>query len=147
MITNIFSDISMHFYLDIVSVEKRIFSGLVNKIQVSGSEGEMGIYPGHTQLLSIIKPGRIYISHKNTTEEFLYISGGILEIQPSVVSILADIAIRGVDLDRARILEAKKQAEERFKNQDKKIKKNDLLRQISQEIAKLRVLEIMNKLK
>ncbi|ALD14981.1 ATP synthase F0F1 subunit epsilon [Buchnera aphidicola (Aphis glycines)] len=138
---------SMHFYLDIVSVEKRIFSGLVNKIQVSGSEGEMGIYPGHTQLLSIIKPGRIYISHKNTTEEFLYISGGILEIQPSVVSILADIAIRGVDLDRARILEAKKQAEERFKNQDKKIKKNDLLRQISQEIAKLRVLEIMNKLK
>ncbi|WP_261979559.1 F0F1 ATP synthase subunit epsilon [Buchnera aphidicola] len=138
---------SMHFYLDIVSFEKRIFSGLVEKIQVSGSEGDMGIYPGHTQLLSIIKPGIIHISHKNQTEECLYISGGILEIQPSIVSILADIAIRGADLDQERILKAKKQAEECFKNQDKNIKKDDLLIQISQEIAKLRVLEIMNKYK
>ncbi|WP_226856640.1 F0F1 ATP synthase subunit epsilon [Buchnera aphidicola] len=138
---------SMDFYLDIVSVEKRIFSGLVNKIQVSGSEGDMGIYPGHTQLLSIIKPGIVYIFHKNNTEECIYISGGILEIQPSIISILADIAIRGVDLDRARILETKKQAEEYFKNQDKKIKKDDLLLQISKEIAKLRVLEIMDKFK
>ncbi|QIQ41075.1 MAG: F0F1 ATP synthase subunit epsilon [Buchnera aphidicola (Aphis urticata)] len=137
----------MHFYLDIVSFEKRIFSGLVEKIQVSGSEGDMGIYPGHTQLLSIIKPGIIYISHKNQTKECLYISGGILEIQPSIVSILADIAIRGADLDRERILKAKKQAEECFQNQDKNIKKDDLLIQISQEIAKLRVLEIMNKYK
>ncbi|QCI18009.1 F0F1 ATP synthase subunit epsilon [Buchnera aphidicola (Aphis nasturtii)] len=137
----------MHFYLDIVSFEKRIFSGLVEKIQVSGSEGDMGIYPGHTQLLSIIKPGIIHISHKNQTEECLYISGGILEIQPSIVSILADIAIRGADLDQERILKAKKQAEECFKNQDKNIKKDDLLIQISQEIAKLRVLEIMNKYK
>ncbi|WP_178918886.1 F0F1 ATP synthase subunit epsilon [Buchnera aphidicola] len=137
----------MHFYLDIVSVEKRIFSGLVKKIQISGSEGEMGIYPGHTQLLSIIKPGIIYISHKNKTEECLYISGGILEVQPSIVSILADIAIRGADLDRERILKAKKQAEECFKSQDKTIKKDDLLIQISQEIAKLRVLEIISKLK
>lgn len=137
----------MNFYLDIVSVEKRIFSGLVEKIRVSGSEGEMGIYPGHAQLLSIIKPGIIYIFHKNKTEECLYISGGILEIQPSIISILADIVIRGIDLDRSRILEAKKQAEEYFNNQDKNIKKDDLIVQISKEIAKLRVLEIMDKFK
>lgn len=137
----------MNFYLDIVSVEKRIFSGLVEKIRVSGSEGEMGIYPGHAQLLSIIKPGIIYIFHKNKTEECLYISGGILEIQPSIISILADIVIRGIDLDRSRILAAKKQAEEYFNNQDKNIKKDDLIVQISKEIAKLRVLEIMDKFK
>ncbi|QCI18582.1 F0F1 ATP synthase subunit epsilon [Buchnera aphidicola (Aphis nerii)] len=137
----------MDFYLDIVSFEKRIFSGLVEKIRVSGSEGEMGIYPGHTQLLSIIKPGIVYIFHQNKTEECLYISGGILEVQPSIISILADIAIRGVDLDRKRILEAKKQAEEFFKYKDKKIKQDDVLLKISKEIAKLRVLEIMDKFK
>ncbi|WP_343154263.1 F0F1 ATP synthase subunit epsilon [Buchnera aphidicola] len=137
----------MDFYLDIVSVEKRIFSGLVKKIRVSGSEGEMGVYPGHSQLLSIIKPGIIYIFHQDQTEEYLYISGGILEIQPSIISILADIAIRGSDLDRKRILEAKKQAEEYFKNQDNTMKKDDLLIQISKEIAKLRVLEMMDKFK
>ncbi len=137
----------MDFYLDIVSVEKRIFSGLVKKIRVSGSEGEMGVYPGHSQLLSIIKPGIIYIFHQDQTEECLYISGGILEIQPSIISILADIAIRGSDLDRKRILEAKKQAEEYFKNQDNTMKKDDLLIQISKEIAKLRVLEMMDKFK
>ncbi|QCI16856.1 F0F1 ATP synthase subunit epsilon [Buchnera aphidicola (Aphis helianthi)] len=138
----------MDFYLDIVSVEKRIFSGLVKKIRVSGSEGEMGIYPGHAQLLSIIKPGIVYIFHKNKAEECLYISGGILEIQPSIISILADIVIRGVDLDRKRILQAKKQAEEYyFKHQNKNINTDDLLLKISKEIAKLRVLEIMDKFK
>ncbi|AAM67581.1 F0F1 ATP synthase subunit epsilon [Buchnera aphidicola (Schizaphis graminum)] len=137
----------MDFYLDIVSVEKRIFSGLVDRIQVSGSEGEMGIYPGHTQLLSIIKPGVIYIFHKNKTEECLYISGGILEVQPSVVSILADVAIRGIDLDRKRVVKAKKQAEEYFKKETTNVKKDDVLLEISKAIAKLRVLEIMDKFK
>ncbi|AYN24915.1 F0F1 ATP synthase subunit epsilon [Buchnera aphidicola] len=138
---------SMNFYLDIVSVKKRIFSGSVNKIQVSGSEGEMGIYPGHTQLLSIIKPGIVYIFHTNKKEECLYISGGILEVQPSVVSILADIAIRGIDLDRKRVLQAKKEAEENFAKKTITVKKDDVLLEISKAIAKLRVLEIMDKFK
>lgn len=137
----------MNFYLDIVSVKKRIFSGSVNKIQVSGSEGEMGIYPGHTQLLSIIKPGIVYIFHTNKKEECLYISGGILEVQPSVVSILADIAIRGIDLDRKRVLQAKKEAEENFAKKTITVKKDDVLLEISKAIAKLRVLEIMDKFK
>ncbi|CAL4317630.1 ATP synthase epsilon chain [Buchnera aphidicola (Protaphis terricola)] len=137
----------MDFHLDIVSVKESIFSGLVKKIRISGSEGEMGIYPGHSQLLSIIKPGIVYIFHKNKTEECLYISGGILEIQPFVVSILADVAIRGADLDRKRILKTKQQAEEYCKNIDKNINKKDILLKISHEIAKLRVLEIMDKFK
>ncbi|QCI25251.1 F0F1 ATP synthase subunit epsilon [Buchnera aphidicola (Sitobion avenae)] len=141
----------MNFYLDVVSVKKRIFSGFVKKIRVTGSEGELGIYPGHTQLLSIIKPGIVYISHKidkiDKKEECIYISGGILEVQPSIVSILADVAIRAVDLDRKRILKTKKNAEEYMKNVDLKIKKDDILLKISKEIAKLRVLEMMDKFK
>ncbi|ADP66417.1 F0F1 ATP synthase subunit epsilon [Buchnera aphidicola str. TLW03 (Acyrthosiphon pisum)] len=99
----------MNFYLDVVSLTKTIFSGFVEKIRVSGSEGELGIYPGHAQLLSILKPGMVYIFHKkDKKEECIYISGGILEVQPSVVSILADVAIHAIDLDRSRILKTKK---------------------------------------
>lgn len=137
----------MDFYLDVVSVEKRIFSGLIDKIQVSGSEGEMGIYPGHTQLLSIIKPGVIHIFHKNKNEECLYISGGILEIQPFSVSILADVVIRAFDLDRERVLQAKKKAEENFQKENIGLKRDDILLEISKAIAKLRVLEIIDKFK
>ncbi|WP_172599344.1 F0F1 ATP synthase subunit epsilon [Buchnera aphidicola] len=136
----------MNFYLDIVSLEKRIFSGEVKKIRVSGSEGELGIYPGHVQLLSIIKPGMIYIFHKDKKEECIYISGGILEVQPNTVSVLADTAIRAIHLNRENILKAKKEAEENIDN-NIKMKKNDILLKISKEIAKLRVLEMMDKFK
>ncbi|QCI19598.1 MAG: F0F1 ATP synthase subunit epsilon [Buchnera aphidicola (Brevicoryne brassicae)] len=137
----------MSFYLDVVSVKKRIFSGEVKKIRVSGSEGELGIYPGHVQLLSIIKPGMIYIFHKDKQEECIYISGGILEVQPHTVSVLADIAIRAIDLNRKNILKAKRKAQEDIKNENIKTKKNDILLEISKEIAKLRVLEMMDKFK
>lgn len=137
----------MNFYLDIVSLEKRIFSGEVKKIRVSGSEGELGIYPGHVQLLSIIKPGMIYIFHKDKKEECIYISGGILEVQPNTVSVLADTAIRAIHLNRENILKAKKEAEENIDNNNIKMKKNDILLKISKEIAKLRVLEMMDKFK
>nr|WP_254056375.1 F0F1 ATP synthase subunit epsilon [Buchnera aphidicola] len=138
----------MSLYLNIVSLKERIFSGLVKKIRVTGSEGELGIYPGHTQLLSIIKPGMVYIFHKeNETQECIYISGGILEVQPSVVSILADIAIRAIDLDRDHILQTKHHVEENIKNQNTKIIKDEMLLKIAQEIAKLRVLEMMDKYK
>nr|WP_029585514.1 ATP synthase F1 subunit epsilon [Buchnera aphidicola] len=138
----------MNFYLDVVSLTKTIFSGFVEKIRVSGSEGELGIYPGHAQLLSILKPGMVYIFHKkDKKEECIYISGGILEVQPSVVSILADVAIHAIDLDRSRILKTKKNAEESIKSNNTKINKDAILLQISKEIAKLRVLEVMDKFK
>ncbi|CAL4326079.1 F0F1 ATP synthase subunit epsilon [Buchnera aphidicola] len=137
----------MHFYLDVVSVEKRIFSGLVKKIRVSGSEGELGIYPGHVQLLSIIKPGIIHIFHDDGREECIYISGGILEVQPSIVSILSDVAIRAIDLDKESVLQAKKNAEKNIQNKNVQINKNEMLLEISKQIAKLRVLEMMDKFK
>ncbi|CAL4317620.1 ATP synthase epsilon chain [Buchnera aphidicola (Cavariella theobaldi)] len=136
----------MAFYLDVVSIEKRIFSGLVKTIRVSGIEGELGIYSGHTQLLSIIKPGMIYIKHLDHKKEYIYISGGILEVQPSVVSILADLAIHAIDLDRASILKEKTQAEEYIKSALIKAQRDNMSIQLSKAIAKLRVLEMAEKL-
>ncbi|WP_422667484.1 ATP synthase F1 subunit epsilon [Buchnera aphidicola] len=135
----------MDFYLDIVSIEKRIFSGLVTKIRVSGSEGELGIHAGHVQLLSIIKPGLIYIFHTNNQEEYIYISGGILEVQPSIVSILADVAIHSNDLNYTVILEEKKQIEENIQNTSIKINKEHMLLELSKIKEKLRILDMIKK--
>lgn len=98
---------AMTYHLDVVSAEQQMFSGLVEKIQVTGSEGELGIYPGHAPLLTAIKPGMIRIVKQHGHEEFIYLSGGILEVQPGSVTVLADTAIRGQDLDEARPLTMK----------------------------------------
>ena len=90
----------MTYHLDVVSAELQMFSGLVEKIQVTGSEGELGIYPGHAPLLTAIKPGMIRIVKQHGHEEFIYLSGGILEVQPGSVTVLADTAIRGQDRER-----------------------------------------------
>lgn len=107
---------AMTYHLDVVSAEQQMFSGLVEKIQVTGSEGELGIFPGHAPLLTAIKPGMIRIVKQFGHEEFIYLSGGILEVQPGNVTVLADTAIRGQDLDEARALEAKRKAEEHIKS-------------------------------
>ena len=93
---------AMTYHLDVVSAEQQMFSGLVEKIQVTGSERELGIYPGHAPLLTAIKPGMIRIVKQHGHEEFIYLSGGILEVQPGSTTVLADTAIRGQDLDEAR---------------------------------------------
>ena len=78
---------AMTYHLDVVSAEQQMFSGLVEKIQVTGSEGELGIYPGHAPLLTAIKPGMIRIVKQHGHEEFIYLSGGILEVQPGNVTV------------------------------------------------------------
>lgn len=97
--------------IEIVSAEKAIFLGEATHIVITGSLGELGIYPGHTQLLTGLKPGPVRIVRLNGEDEILYISGGILEVQPQLVSILADTAIRASDLDEMAALEAKEHAE------------------------------------
>ncbi len=89
------------FHLDVVSAEKRIFSGRVETFQVTGSEGELGIFHGHTPLLSAIKPGMVRIVKQHYHEEFIYVSGGMVEVQPGTATVLADTAIRGEDLRRS----------------------------------------------
>lgn len=108
---------AMTIQVDVVSAEEAIFSGLAELVIVPGETGELGIYPRHTPLLTRIKPGSVRLKLPDHTEETLiYVSGGMLEVQPNVVTILADTAIRGGDLDEARALEAKRAAEEAMKN-------------------------------
>ncbi len=97
--------------LDIVSAEKEIFSGNVEMIYVTGELGELGIAPGHSQLITVLKPGYVRALLPNQEEEIFYISGGMLEVQPYIASVLADTAMRADDIDEAAALLAKEQAE------------------------------------
>ena len=104
-------------HVDVVSAEASIFSGEAKFVTLPGELGELGIYPRHTPLITRIKPGAVRIVRAdNDEEEFVFVAGGILEVQPTTVTVLADTAIRGHDLDEAKALEAKKLAEEAMKN-------------------------------
>lgn len=101
----------MTLRLDIVSAEKQIFTGEVEMVFVTGEMGELGIAPGHSQLLTTLKPGYVRAILPSKEEEIFYISGGMLEVQPYIVSVLADEAMRADDIDEAAALAAKEQAE------------------------------------
>ena len=104
-------------HVDVVSAEENIFSGEAKFVALPGEMGELGIYPRHTPLITRIKAGAVRIARAdNDEEEFVFVNGGILEVQPNCVTVLADTAIRGHDLDEAKAVEAKKLAEEAMKN-------------------------------
>ncbi|HET9978569.1 MAG TPA: F0F1 ATP synthase subunit epsilon [Burkholderiaceae bacterium] len=104
-------------HVDVVSAEESIFSGEARFVALPGEMGELGIYPRHTPLITRIKPGAVRIERAdNGEEEFVFVAGGILEVQPHGVTVLADTAIRGHDLDEAKALEAKKLAEDAMRN-------------------------------
>ncbi|MFS1538779.1 MAG: F0F1 ATP synthase subunit epsilon [Candidatus Phlomobacter fragariae] len=136
---------AMTYHLVVVSAEKQMFDGLVQKIRVTGSEGELGIYPQHTPLLTTIKPGMIRITKQFGEEELIYLSGGILEVQPNGVIILADTAIRGKDLDEAKALESKRKAEEHIHKAHGDVDYTQASAELARAIAKLRVIELMKK--
>jgi F-type H+-transporting ATPase subunit epsilon len=102
---------AMTFHCDIVTAEKSMFSGLVELLVVSGELGELGITYGHAPLLTAIKPGPVRVLRQGGREEIYFISGGFLEVQPHVVTVLADTGDRAGDLDEAAALEAKREAE------------------------------------
>ena len=104
------------FHLDIVSAEESIYSGPAEFMAAPAQMGEVGIYPRHTPMLTRIKSGIVRIKAPLKDEESVYVSGGMLEVQPDVVTILADTAVRGADLDEAKALEAKKAAEEAMRD-------------------------------
>ena len=108
---------AMTLHVDIVSAENLLYSGPAEVVIAPGIRGELGIYPRHTPLLTTLKPGSVRIRVPDQAEEVLvYVSGGILEVQPHVVTILSDTAIRAADLDEAKALEAKRAAEEAMKD-------------------------------
>jgi F-type H+-transporting ATPase subunit epsilon len=103
-------------HVDVVSAEESIFSGEAKFVALPGENGELGILPQHTPLITRIKPGAVRIQTPDGKEEFIFVAGGILEVQPSGVTVLADTAVRGKDLDEAKAAEAKAIAEEALKN-------------------------------
>ena len=108
--------------VDVVSAEEQIFSGQAEFVALPGESGELGIYPKHTPLITRIRPGAVRIKVEGQAEdEFVFVAGGILEVQPNAVTVLADTAIRGHDLDEAKAAEAKRQAEEALVNRSASI--------------------------
>ena len=102
--------------VDVVSAEQSIFSGEAKFVALPGESGELGILRGHTPLITRIRPGSVRIEKADGDEEFVFVAGGYLEVQPDRVIVLADTAIRGHDLDEAKATEAKKRAEEAMQN-------------------------------
>jgi len=135
----------MTTHLDVVSAETSLFSGRVSHLSVSGQEGDLGIMPGHTPLLTPIKPGMVQLVKQDGGEEVIYISGGFLEVQPGGVTVLADTAIRGEDLDLAKAEEAKRAAEEKMSNPSKDVDFANVTAQLAQAVAQLRAIKLTRK--
>ncbi|MDO9054285.1 MAG: F0F1 ATP synthase subunit epsilon [Gallionella sp.] len=137
---------AMTVHVDVVSAEELIFSGLAEVVVVPGEMGELGIYPRHAPLLTRIKAGSVRIKRPDIAEEeLIYVSGGMLEVQPSVVTILSDTAIRGKDLDEARALEAKQTAEEAMKNRTSDIDYAQAQSELIEAVAQLRAIQQIRK--
>lgn len=139
-------DLKSTMLLDIVSAERSIFSGKVKMAILTGEEGEIGIMPGHTQLLAKLKPGEIRYVTPEGKEEFLYVSGGFVEVQPYVTTVLADTILRAAEIDEERAIEAKEQAEKILANKKQKPDEyTAALIELSKALAQLRVLRKKNK--
>lgn len=137
---------TMTVHVDVVSAEELIFSGIAEAIFVPGKMGELGIYPRHTPLMTVLKPGSVRIKLPNKDElELVYVSGGMLEVQPGVVTVLADTAIRGVDLDEARAADAKREAEEAMKNAASEVDYAKAQAELSQAVAQMEALRKLGK--
>jgi len=132
-------------HLDIVSAEEKIFSGNVKNIIAAAMMGEVGIYPKHTPMITPLKPGEVKIITEEDEEQIFFISGGILEVQPNTVIVLADTAIRGEDLDEAKAIESKKRAEEALSDKSDKIDVAKALADLAQASAQIKMIESLRK--
>jgi len=129
-------------HVDVVSAEESIFEGEAEFVALPGEAGELGIYPQHTPLITRIRPGAVRIKVPGQAEdEFVFVAGGILEVQPNAVTVLADTAIRGHDLDEAKALEAKKHAEEAMANRESKVDYAKAQAELAEAIAQLAAIQ------
>lgn len=136
---------AMTMHLDIVSAEKELFSGLAEIIVAPAIMGEVGIHARHTPMLTPLKPGEVKITKQGGEEEFIYVSGGMMEVQPSVVTILSDTAVRAQDLDEAAALEAKQAAEEAIANREGDMELAEAQSKLLEAIAQLQMIERFRK--
>ena len=133
------------FHLDIVSAEESIYSGPVEFLVAPAQMGEVGIYPRHTPMLTRIKSGMVRIKAQLKEEELIYVSGGMLEVQPDMVTILADTAVRSHDLDEAKAIEAKRAAEEAMRNRESELDYAKAQAELIEAMAQLAAIDKLRK--
>lgn len=129
------------FSCNVVSASESIYSGEISMLVASGVQGELGIMPGHIPLVTLLKPGALRVKQADGTEELVYISGGVLEVQPNTVTVLADSAVRAHDLDEAKILEARKEAESLLAEQKNSLDTSAALASLAESAAQLATLQ------
>jgi F-type H+-transporting ATPase subunit epsilon len=130
---------------DIVSAEAEIFHGTATLVVASGEMGELGIAPRHAPLITRLKPGYVRVVPESGEEQFFYVSGGILEVQPQVVTVLADTAVRAKDLDEVAALRAKEDAERKLADRSETVEIAQAQAELSQAIAQLQAIERLRK--
>jgi F-type H+-transporting ATPase subunit epsilon len=133
-------------HIDVVSAEASIFSGEAEFVVAPASAGEVGLYPNHAPMITTIKPGALRIKQVNEAQETLiFISGGLLEVQPGVITVLADTAVRGHDLDEAKAIAAKEAAEEALRNRTSDIDYATAQAELSEAVAQIQTIERLRK--
>lgn len=136
---------AMTIHCDIVSAEEEIFSGLVELVVAAGSQGDLGIEYGHAPLLTSLKPGPVRVIKQGGEEEVIYVSGGFLEVQPNLATVLADTAIRAGDIDEAAVIQAQKAAEQDISNNSGDIDYSIAAARLAAASAQLRTLREFRK--
>lgn len=137
---------AMTMHVDVVSAESSLFSGLVEFIVAPAAMGEVGIYPRHAPMITRIKAGSVRLKLPDRDEEeLIYVSGGLLEVQPSVVTILADTAVRGRDLDEVKAQEAKQRAEEAMRDRSASIDYAQAQSELAEAVAQLHAIQRLRK--
>jgi F-type H+-transporting ATPase subunit epsilon len=133
-------------HIDVVSAEASIFSGDAEFVVAPAGAGEVGIYPNHAPMITTIKPGALRIKQPGTTEEtVIFLSGGMLEVQPGTITVLADTAIRGADLDKAKAVAAKEAAEEAMRNRTSDIDYAKAQAELAEAVAQIQAIERLRK--
>lgn len=132
-------------HLDIVSAEQEIFSGVVEMVVATGELGEVGITPGHAPLLTVLKPGEVRVTLQGGRQEVYYVSGGMLEVQPYYVTVLADTAERAEDLDEAAALTAKARAEEAIASKGPEVDYSVAAAELARAVAQIRAIHKVRK--
>ena len=134
-------------HVDIVSAEGELFSGPAAAVFAAASQGDIGIYPRHAPLLTLLKPGEVRVQPPDGDEQHFFVGGGVLEVQPSKVTILADTALRAKDIDEAAALAAKQRAEDALRERPGHITQAEALAELARAAAQLKLIERLRKLR